>query len=195
MSKLFLETLCVKEGLLQNLSYHQERIDRTLHHFNITTKYDLKTLLTPPSDDFLRCRILYNSDQFEVSFHDYQKQTIQKLQLVTSNNLHYDFKYADRSALERLSLQKDDADDILIVKDGFITDTTIANIAFFNGEHWLTPKSPLLLGTTRARLLDEKKIITADIHVEDIQQFQYFALMNAMIGFTPVKNGIISPLK
>ncbi len=54
---------------------------------------------------------------------------------------------------------------------------------------------PLLKGTTRARLLKEKRLFEEDIHLKDLDRFSGFALMNAMIDFDVVKNGIISPIK
>ena len=64
-----------------------------------------------------------------------------------------------------------------------MTDTTIANIAFFDGKTWFTPTTPLLQGTTRARLIDEGFLKLRDIKKEDIKEYSRFALMNAMIGF------------
>ena len=86
------------------------------------------------------------------------------------------------SELNKLYEKCQDADDILIVKKGYLTDTSIANIALFDGE-WKTPKYPLLKGTTRQRLLDNGKIHEDDIKVQDIGRFSKVALLNAMIDF------------
>lgn len=194
MSRLLLETLCVKEGQIQHLHFHQQRLDKSLKQLHLDVHYDLKTLLTPPDEALLRCRVLYNESSFKVSYHPYKKRTIQTLQLVEANDLDYALKYANRDALNRLVEHRKSADDILIVQNRLITDTSIANIAFYDGTQWLTPKKALLEGTTRARLLAEKKLVTAEISVEDLGDFEQFALMNAMIGFEPIKNGIILPI-
>ena len=112
-----------------------------------------------------------------------------------ADHLDYRLKYADRTELDQLFLKRGEADDILIIQNGLVTDTSIANIAFFDGDKWITPKEPLLKGTTRARLLDEKKIFEQDIKIADLGKFTEFALMNAMIGFDRIKDGIIHPLK
>jgi len=65
----------------------------------------------------------------------------------------------------------------------FVTDTSIANIAFYDNGMWKTPKNPLLKGTTRARLIDEGKLIEADIRVNELRNFSKVALLNAMIDF------------
>ena len=195
MSKLLLETIRCYDGQADNLHYHQKRMDESLHSLGFTNKYDLDQLITPPNNDLYRCRIVYNDKEIDLQYLHYTQRRISSLQLIQADKISYPLKYADRALLDTLFSQRDNADDVLIVKDGLITDTTIANIAFFNGQVWLTPKDPLLHGTTRARLLDEKLIIEADIRASDLDQYTEFALMNAMIGFSKIKNGIISPIK
>ncbi len=139
--------------------------------------------------------MVYNGRSINIEYLPYQKRVIQTLQLVQADTLEYALKYADRTELDKLFTQKRNADDILVVQNGLITDSSIANIAFFDGTKWLTPKHPLLKGTTRARLLKEKRLFEEDIHLKDLDRFSGFALMNAMIDFDVVKNGIISPIK
>ncbi len=139
--------------------------------------------------------MVYNDRSLNIEYLPYQKRVIQTLQLIQADTLEYTLKYADRTELDKLFAQKSDADDILVVQNGLITDSSIANIAFFDGTKWLTPKHPLLKGTTRARLLKEKRLFEEDIHLKDLDRFSGFALMNAMIDFDVVKNGIISPIK
>ena len=43
-------------------------------------------------------------------------------------------------------MHKREQDEILITRNGLLTDTSIANIALFNGKEWHTPKHPLLKG-------------------------------------------------
>jgi 4-amino-4-deoxychorismate lyase len=74
-------------------------------------------------------------------------------------------------------------DDIIIERGGLLTDTTIANIAFFDGKEWITPKKPLLEGSLRAKLLDNKILVKKDIKIDSLKHFSHYALMNAMIGF------------
>ncbi|MDQ1268165.1 MAG: 4-amino-4-deoxychorismate lyase, partial [Campylobacterota bacterium] len=82
-----------------------------------------------------------------------------------------------------LYAQRGECDDVLIVKNSLISDTTIANIAFFDSRRWVTPRAPLLKGTTRERLLRDGKIFEADIAINDLEKFSHVALMNAMIDF------------
>ena len=195
MSKELLETICCQDGLPLHLEYHQLRLNHALQTLGSKKHYELSDLLEVPSTNLFRCRFLYSDSGFEVSYIPYTKRSITSLQLLEAHDLKYDLKYANRDALNTLFEQREISDDILIVEDGYIKDTSIANIAFFDGEKWLTPKEPLLKGTTRKRLLKEKKIFSHPIKVDEISRFKGFALMNAMIGFDIINNGIIHDLK
>jgi len=192
---MLLETIRYEHGQPSHLPYHQQRVNTSLKQLGSTTQYDLASLIVPPDDTLYRCRIIYDDKSINIQYLPYQKREIQTLQLIQADGLEYALKYADREELDKLSAQKGDADDILIVQNGLITDTSIANIALFDGTQWLTPRNPLLKGTTRARLLKEKKIFESDIHLKDLGQYAGFALMNAMVDFDVIKNGIISAIK
>ena len=182
-SKL-LETIRIEDGKIFNLEYHQLRLERSIQNADI----DLHEILSPPASGLYRCRVIYDEKSYEVSYHSYVKRSIKRLKLIENQDIRYDKKYLDRSAIDALFSQKGSADDILIVKNGLVTDTTIANIAFFYKNKWITPSKPLLEGTTRQRLLEEKKIIETQINTTDIFKFEKVALMNAMIDFDIIHN-------
>jgi 4-amino-4-deoxychorismate lyase len=73
------------------------------------------------------------------------------------------------------------ADEAIIVQKGLLTDTTYTNIALWNGLKWLTPATPLLLGTRRAFLLDREIIKPRDILKGDILKFSKIKFINAMM--------------
>jgi len=184
-SKL-LETIKAKDGELFHLEYHQRRVEASLENASVS----LEEILKAPRSGLYRCRVVYDLNGYEVSYHPYIKRSIKSLKLVYDDEIEYSKKYADRSSLDALYEKKLDCDDVLIVKDGLITDTTIANIAFKYNNQWITPKQPLLYGTTRARLLESKVLIEKDIRVDELSSFSEVALMNAMIDFDiiPLKN-------
>lgn len=195
MNKTLLETIRCENGQPANLSYHQQRVDNSLKTLGFQKHFDLAAVINLPDHKLYRCRIVYDATDIEIEYLPYQKREVRKLQAIEANDLEYPLKYADRSELERLFAQRGDADDILIIQHGLVKDTSIANIAFFDGQQWVTPKHPLLKGTTRARLLNENKIIEREITIDELNNFTHFALMNAMIGFEEIKNGIIAPIK
>ena len=179
----FLETIKAIDGELKHLEYHQKRYEGVLNSLDKKKVDNLKELLNPPKKGLYRCRVVYSIENVEVEYIPYKKRQIHKLKLVESNTIEYSKKYADRREIDALLLQKGEGDDILIIKDGFVSDTSIANIAFYDGAYWFTPKTPLLQGTTRDRLLENGKIFEKDIRVEDIYTYKKIALMNAMIDF------------
>lgn len=73
------------------------------------------------------------------------------------------------------------------MRDGLLTDTSICNIALWDGTSWITPARPLLRGTARARLLDNGLIKSGDIRPEELPGYERIRLFNAMIGFGEVE--------
>ena len=111
------------------------------------------------TNTYERCRFIYNAQGIQhIEIVRTARRIIGSLQLVDADDFDYSHKFADRSRFDLLS-KNIEADDILIVKNGFLTDTTYANIVFKDKtEHWFTPSTPLLAGTKRAQLLAENKI-------------------------------------
>ena len=181
MSKELLETIKIKDGKIYNIEWHNKRCNQSRSIlFNANTPLDLETFITPPTKGLYRCRILYDNEVNFIEYLPYVPKTTKYFKVVKSQ-IDYSHKYSDRSELNQLL--KDSIDEIIIEKNGFLTDTSIANIAFYNGKEWLTPRSPLLHGTMREKLLHENFLIEKDIKSNEIQNFSNFALMNAMIGF------------
>jgi len=183
-----LETIHILEGKALNLDYHQERMDRSRSQLGFKGKLELK--LSPPKNGEYRCRVLYEKEIEKVEYLAYKRKDISSFKLVHSDII-YDLKYEDREEIHTLLEKHPEADDIIIIKDALITDTSIANLCFFDGTHWLTPKRPLLQGTCRQRLLDTNKIITADIDYRSLNDFSKIAVMNAMTDFHIIENAII----
>jgi 4-amino-4-deoxychorismate lyase len=180
---LLLETIRIEEGSTLYLDYHNQRFNHTRKRlFSIHKPIDLADLITPPPEGLYRCRILYGRTIQKVDYIPYAPKSIKTISLVESD-ISYSFKYADRSELEHLLSLSPQSDEVLIVKEGLLTDTTVANVAFLEKGKWITPKRPLLEGTTRKRLLDEGFLTAKTIRSDEIDRFDGFALMNAMIGF------------
>ena len=185
---LLLETIKIEDGIIQNLSYHQKRCDESRKKlYKSTDLLLLQDAIIPPLKGCYRCRIVYHHTIQSVEYIPYVTRNIKTLKIVTSS-LYYDLKYANRSVLNTLLLEHQNVDDIIIEKDGYLTDTSIANLAFYDGTSWYTPTHPLLHGTMRQKLLDEGFLQTRAIKKEDIHQYTQVALMNAMLGFKILKD-------
>lgn len=192
----YLETIRIEEGRACHLPYHNQRMNETRAHLGLSDGLDLEAVIGDVSiyQQRTRCRIVYDTEIRSVEFFPYQIRSVKTLRLVEDNQVDYGCKYADRSALNRCFAQRGACDDVLIVQNGDVTDTTIANVAFWNGETWFTPSTPLLKGTMRASLLDSHQIQEAKIRVEDLSHFSRLRLFNAMISFGEIELPIQSVL-
>jgi len=187
-TNLLLESIKIDEGTVYNLSYHQDRCDSSRKSlFKSDTPLQLASIIKPPPQGLYKCRILYADRLHSVEYIPYKEKEIHSLKIISSH-IDYDFKYAHREALSTLLSKLPYTDEIIIEKNGYLTDTTISNISFFDGNQWLTPESPLLKGTMRQKLLDDGFLVTKDIKRSDIKDFSQVALINAMIGFKILKN-------
>ncbi|WP_321469879.1 aminotransferase class IV family protein [Halarcobacter sp.] len=176
---IFFETIKCEDFEVFNLSLHEKRIART-----IGLNLNLQDYIYPPSNKLLRCKLIYDeSGVLSVEFFPYKKREIKTFKIVKDDNISYSKKYLDRENLDKLFNKREGADEIIIVKENLVTDTSIANIAIFDGTNWITSKNPLLLGTTRDRLIQENLLIEKDIDINMLKEAKKIALMNAMIDF------------
>ena len=139
--------------------------------------------VTVPSTGLYKCRIVYDQLSKEVSFTPYSPKRIRRVRVVEDNSIDYAHKFTDRTSIDQLFLQRGDCDDVLIVKNGKVTDCSFSNIVFRKGDQWVTPDTPLLEGTMRQRLLDENLIRSREIRGDDIRSFDTFRIINAMLEF------------
>jgi 4-amino-4-deoxychorismate lyase len=178
------ETIKCNNGKLCNLEFHQARFENAQkEYYGISPQITLYKKIEIPEfagNGLFRCRVTYSKQIEKIEFIHHQYRDIKSLKLVTDNEIDYRFKYSDRQSLNLLFEKRDCCDDIIIVKNGCITDSFTANLVFFDGEKWITPDTPLLPGTQRAKLLYEKKIFEFRISMDDIKKYEKVGLINAM---------------
>ncbi|MFP4095885.1 MAG: aminotransferase class IV [Cyclobacteriaceae bacterium] len=187
MSRL-LETLCLENGQVHLLPYHAARMQRSRRElWGLNTPLDIQAALLPLLKDYqkglYKCRVLYGREIDDINFIPYQRPQIRSLKKVYSEHIEYAHKYEERTALHMLYQQKGSCDDILIIKNGWVTDTYIGNLLLFDGQQWWTPDQPLLQGVQRQYLLDQGRIQTAAIRETDLPGFQAFKFINALNPF------------
>lgn len=194
----FIETIKVVDGKFLNLPYHMERMNATMIAFFNTTMFVELWIGDIPEElrtGVVKCRIIYSHASVKVEYERYQIRKISSLKLVNVHDLDYSFKYADRTSLNILLQRKGDCDDILIVKDGYITDTSYSNVVFESTSGMYTPSTYLLAGTKRRQLLDDGLIKQAEIRIEDIHKYDKLYIINAMVDLQDnVKLDIINLL-
>ena len=188
---LAFETILLYDGKAQNLKYHQDRLSRTrCELFGFDNFLSLQALDLKTDYKIARCKVTYGKTVEKIEIQEYHKKPISKFAIISSD-IDYTYKLTDRGGIDEMFARKGDADDVLIVRDNLLTDTSIANIALFDGTNWLTPKEPLLAGTMRAKLLDDGFLIEADIRSDDLPNYQKIAIMNALRGFEIVTKPIL----
>ena len=178
----------VQDGQCHHLNYHQERLEDSFFKlFKHQAPYDLQTLLHPPhKDQTYRCRFIYDDNDFTIEYLPYTRTLREKYQLVEID-FNYPHKFLDRTEITDARASLPDDVESIFIKEGLLTDTSIANLACLIDGKWLTPKTPLLFGTTRARLIDEKKLSIADITLEDFKKATKLAFFNALTGFYEIQ--------
>ena len=182
----FVETIRIEGGKAMNLPLHDARMNATRLHFAPhAAPISLQKWLNdaPLSEERIKARVVYNVDGVcETTFQTYKRREIQWLRMVEDNDISYTFKSTDRHELDHLLALRDGCDEVLIVKNGLITDTSFTNVAFFDGHKWLTPAQPLLNGTMRQWLLQRGQLTETHITPASLASFQRIMLFNAMIG-------------
>lgn len=183
MEKYF-ETIKCDDFEVYNLDYHEKRIART-----IGLNINLQDYIYPPSSELLRCKLIYDeSGVLSVDFFPYKKREIKTFKIIHCDNIEYSKKYLDRTSLDELYSKREECDEIIIVKNGIVTDTSIANIAILLDNQWLISKNSLLEGSTKARLIENRELIEKNITLDMLKSASKIALLNAMIEFDILDN-------
>jgi len=180
----FFESISLRNGKIENLEQHQHRVDRTFFKFYPNKKaLQLKEILFKielPEQGHYKIKISYHYDDHQCQIQRYEAQIFEKFILIPSNDLNYNFKFTDRQLIESYKRNLKSHEEIIMLKNNFITDASFANLIFYDGIKWWTPTTFLLPGTMRAVLLKEKKIQEVKISIQDLSRFKKFALINAM---------------
>ena len=179
----FFETIRCEDEEILNIEYHQKRISRT-----IGKNINLGEYIYPPSEEVLKCKVIYDKDEIiDISYTPYRPRNIKSFKIVVDDNIEYKYKAIDRDNIDKLYNKRELCDEIIIIKNGLVTDTSIANIAIYKDDIWITPKTFLLKGTTRDRLLNENFTKEVNISLDELLNCKKIALMNAMIGFKAIE--------
>lgn len=186
---LFIETIKLENGDYKLLGYHSKRLNNTLlNFFNKKPAINLPEFLPKAKelDEYKRgiykCRVIYGETIENIEISPYKKRNITRLKIVR-RDIDYGFKSTDRKCFSDIleGLSANENTDILIVKNGYITDTSFSNIMLFDGREWITPDTFLLNGVKRQYLLDNKKIKEERVSIGDLKHFKKVSLINAML--------------
>jgi len=180
-----IESIKVFDKKLFNIEYHNKRMNNSRRIlFNCNDEIDLSTIIKIPENldnRLYKCRLIYSKEIESIEFVPYVKKNINTIKIVENNFIDYTHKYENRDELNKMLLESN-ADEIIIIKNNFITDASFANIVFSDGIIFVTPSTPLLKGTKREKLLNEGIIREEELRKNDITKFKFFYLINSMLG-------------
>jgi 4-amino-4-deoxychorismate lyase len=185
-----LETICLENGRFPLLPYHAARMQRSrrlcLGFSDIPALHAaLAHLPAAYPQGLYKCRVVYARQIESVEVTPYRRPHIRSLRKVYDDHITYDHKYENRRELQNLYRQRGACDDILIIRQGWLTDTYIGNLLLYDGRDWWTPERPLLPGVRRQVLLEQGLLKSKAITERELNHFQSFSFINAMNPFRP----------
>jgi 4-amino-4-deoxychorismate lyase len=202
----FFETIRYKNGVAENLSFHQQRVDFTLLQFNAKASIILLDLIAlhndkPVMDDKVyKCRLQYDlMGNIHIHFKPYSIKKINTVSIHDIGTNDYPYKFSDRTWINEI-VAKATTDEVIFTQNGYIKDASYANMVFFDGIKWITPNQPLLMGTRRAELLKKSLITEAPIPIKDLKIYKKLRFINAMMAWeeSPIielenSKGLVNP--
>ncbi|MEA3447777.1 MAG: aminotransferase class IV [Bacteroidota bacterium] len=180
----FIESIRIENGNVPLIEYHQRRYKQCLkEHF----KHVKPVQLCHIADKYAnkqgtwKLRIEYDHKIRNIDCIPYKPRRIKRFHLVCDDQIDYAWKYSNRKTFEKLKSRYQEDEEIIIVKNNLITDSSYANLAFYAAPYWYTPKHPLLKGVMREYLLAHNSIKTAIITTGQLKHFEIFCQINAML--------------
>lgn len=190
----FLETMYYDGSGIRNLDLHLERIQSSLIYSSggvlsgvgnsmlIQIKEILRSFQI--SGQAQRVRVLYDENGLDIEASPLMIQYPTTFRCVdVDHNFDYSYKFADRQVLNEAFLKRNGKEDVILIRDGWVTDTSKANLAFRKNDKWYTPYFPLLAGTTWKKLVSEQSLLPRPIHVDHIALFDVVRTFNALHAF------------
>ena len=179
----FIESIRVESGKIYLLEEHQKRVNAVFYYFAIPNAIMIDEVFKSikfPEKGLFKLRVEYDlKGNTIVELLPYERRAIASFQLIYDNDIDYRFKYKNRIAFAEMKARAD-AEEIIIVQNNSITDTSFSNIIFKRNDEWFVPKTYLLNGVQRQWLLKQNKIKVMDITLNNLSDFTHFKLINAM---------------
>jgi len=181
----FFETIRVQDGFIEGFGRHLSRMRQTCQHsFGVFHHENIISGIAVPQKHIaglVKLNIFYNRDSFEVRFSPYTPMPIQNIVVVECRpDFDYSYKFTNREYLNELLSSVPGADEIIIIKNGHVTDTSKANIVFEKDHKYYTPDTCLLNGTMRQHLIRSKRIFEKAMRAEDVFSYEKMYFINAL---------------
>lgn len=185
IAPVFTDVIKIFDGQFCDAELHEARIRSTVNHF-FDKRIDINLSNHSIPECFrkgvIKCRMVYSDTIHDIEYMPYTLRKIDKMAVIENNSIEYEFKYLDRGCFNNLTPKDLGFDEILIIKNGLVTDTSYSNVVFEDDYGMLfTPTSTLLNGTKRRKLIDQGRIKERIIKQNDIWKYRGLYLINAMI--------------
>lgn len=179
---MLFETIRVLDGCAERLELHRTRAERScgvaLPGFADAVARVVAGL--PQRGEF-RLHLPYDATGFfPATVQAYRPRVIRRLRVVEAA-VDYALKDEDRSVFEALRARYPDADELLLTRGGLVTDTCFSNVLVGEPGHWVCPADCVLAGTRRESLLREGAVAQRPVRVEDLADYPFLTLINAML--------------
>ena len=201
------ETMCLTDGAVVRWHFHLARMQAACQALGWRDiSEDLPELWAATSAQMSEdgrqgrtmARIVYGAEGIRsITFQSYAPRLVRSLRLVEANHVDYALKSTNRKVITECFDQRNGCDDVLMVRDDLLTDTSIANIALWHEQHrrWYTPARPLLRGTHRAFLLRAGTIFEdSALTLDRLSEFSRIRLFNAMLAWGEIELPMVALL-
>lgn len=181
------ETIRIDPEGIQNLHFHQLRMNKsrkTLFGETKDIKLDQIISIKFCKNGILKCRVIYAKEVKRIEYLNYVRKPIATLKTIYDPGINYSHKFENREDINKIFEQRGECDDVLIISEDHITDSSYANILLRDRHSgkWFTPDNPLLSGTKRQELITTGKVQLKKIRIQDLKAYDRFKLINAMFG-------------
>lgn len=203
----FFETILVEKGRVINYENHLKRMNKGLSHY----KLDISIL--PKLEEINRLLYLNLAENARLKIAVLVEDEIKVIMEVQPYNKiegPYTLLFPDQSielesseleileqGLKPLNYHKYRSETELALKLGYwdtvihrgnnILETGRANIYFNINDQWYTPDKSVVQGTIRKKLIEEKRVISKSISINEMNKVIGISVSNALIGIVPVK--------
>lgn len=185
------ESIRVNDGQVPLLNFHQQRIDLSYSNiFKKASTFNLKECIEPflKKDGIQKCRFIYDDKNYNVEVIDYQLIEPKRIGwLRIDPNFNYSFKFFNRSFFNKIKEVYSHCDEIILIQNNEITDSTYCNLVVYLNGQWTLPTSYLLNGVERSRIISKYKFTIEPISIDNFLSAKEYKLINAMRPFELVE--------
>ncbi|HPL05007.1 MAG TPA: aminotransferase class IV [Bacteroidales bacterium] len=181
----FIESIRLENGVVHNLNYHQERVNKTfLQIFKMPVNFSLEKIISEnkfPKQGLFKIRIVYDSHRQTIEFATYTRPKFHSYKLIEiENDFTYSFKSTDRKFFDTIYQETDKNALPILIQNKNVSDSVFSNLIFEKNGNLYSPNTPLLFGTMLSQSLQQHKINMITIKEDEVKNFDYIYPINAM---------------